>query len=153
MARWRCPCLPPFVTRISQTPAIYPAMILYISKLISMSSVVFLKNILQSAVHFLCVSRFAKLRNIFFLHLHSSFIFFISLHSLPSYPGQLCPRSHGFSPSSAVKILDNTINSDILAKIFTTSLHWSTAVIKIVVKIKKCVHCSWITARRLMIHG
>ena len=44
-----------------------------------------------------------------------SFIFYIHhfFYSLPSYPGQLCPRSHGFSPSSAVKILDNTINSDI----------------------------------------
>ena len=38
---------------------------------------------------------------------------YLFLFSLPSYPGQLCPRSHGFSPSSAVKILDNAINSDI----------------------------------------
>ena len=61
----------------------------------------------------LCISQFAKFKNILVLHLHSFFIFIIFLYSLPSYPGQLCPRSHGFSPSSAVKILDNTINSDI----------------------------------------
>ena len=155
MAHWRCPCLPPFVTRISQTPAIYPAMILYISILISMSSVVFLKiscNPLHTFVNFtICnVQEHIGSAPSFLFYIYHFFIFitFISWSTLSQKPWF-------FSIICEVKILDNTISSDIYPSkdIFTTSLNWCTALIKIVFKIKTCVHCSWITAQRLMIHG
>ena len=156
MAHWRCPCLPPFVTRISQTPAIYPAMILYISILISMSSVVFLKKYPAIRRTLLCISQFAKFKNILVLHLHSFFIFIIFFIFITFISwSTLSQKPWFFSIICEVKILDNTISSDIYPSkdIFTTSLNWCTALIKIVFKIKTCVHCSWITAQRLMIHG